>query len=303
VAVSDAGAVGFVGLGQMGAPMATRLVGWPTGLRVFDLRNDAVRPRLDAGATAARSAADVGAVAGVVSVMVLDDDQVRAVVDELLAQPRPGQVIAVHSTIRPATAEELAARATAVGVELVDAPVSGGPAGASAGTLAVMVGGDRGAFERVEPVFGRWASLAVHMGPPGAGTRAKLARNLVQFVSYTAAGEAMCLAEAAGLDLRKLGAVVRHSDQTIGGPGAVMVRETAARLASDDWLHDVFSRTRRLGEKDLDLALELADLLGVDLPLARRARLDLGAALGVPAGEGGTGAVAPVGADETPERP
>lgn len=276
------GAVGFIGLGQIGAPMAGRLVGWPGGLHVFDLRAEAMEPLVEQGAVAAASVADLGAACDVVSVMVLNDEQVRTVIADLLATARPGTVIAVHSTIRAETAEELAATAAEHEVDLLDVPVSGGFMGAHDGTLAAMVGGERAAYERAKDVFARWASVVVHMGPAGAGTRTKLARNLMHFVAFTAAGEAQRLAEAAGLDLRKLARVVRHSDSVTGGPGAIMLRDTTAALEpGDDW-YDVLAHTRDLGEKDLTLALELAQHLDVDLPLARQALQDLATRLGVP---------------------
>jgi len=275
-------AVGFIGLGQIGAPMAARLVDWPGGLVVFDLRDDAMAPLVDAGATPATDVAALGAECDVVSVMVLNDDQVRTVVADLLTTARPGTVVAVHSTIRPETAEDLATTAAEHGVHFLDVPVSGGFMGAHAGTLAAMVGGERGAYERAKDVFARWASVVVHMGPAGAGTRTKLARNLMHFVAYTGAAEAQRLAEAAGLDLRKLARVVRHSDSVTGGPGAIMLRDTTAPLRPGDEWFDVLSHTRDLGEKDLTLALELADRLGVDLPLGRQALQDFATGLGVP---------------------
>jgi len=276
------GAYGFIGLGNIGAPMAGHLVDWPDGLVVCDLRADATAPFADRGATVAASAAEVGAACSVISVMVLDDAQVRAVVGELLTTAAPGTAIAVHSTIRPGTAEDLAVTAAAQGVDLLDAPVSGGFMGAHEGTLAVMVGGDRAAFERAKEPFGRWADLVMHFGPAGAGTRAKLARNLLHFIAFTAASEAQQLAEASGLDLRKLARVVRHSDAITGGPGAIMLRDTTTALEpGDDW-YDTLTHVRTLGEKDLDLALALADELGVDLPLGRLARARLAAGLGVP---------------------
>jgi len=246
------------------------------------VRAEATAPLAERGATVAASVAELGAACDVVSVMVLDDAQVRTVVAELLTDPRPGAVIAVHSTIRAETAEELAATAATHGVALLDAPVSGGFIGAHEGTLAVMVGGDRSAYERARDVFARWASLVVHMGPAGAGTRTKLARNLMHFVAFTAAFEAQRLAEAAGLDLGKLARVVRHSDSVTGGPGAIMVRSATGPLAPDDPLFDIFSHTRDLGHKDLTLALELADALGLHLPLARQALADFAPGLGLP---------------------
>lgn len=282
VADQSALRVGFIGLGQIGAPMAERLTGWPGGLVVFDLRAEASEPFLAHGATLAASVADLGAACQVVSVMVLDDEQVRAVVADLLTTMAPGGVIAVHSTIRAETAEELAAVAAARGVHVIDAPVSGGFMGAHGGTLAVMVGGERAAYEQVKDVFACFATVVVHMGPAGAGTRTKLARNLLHFVAYTAAFEAQRLAEAAGLDLLKLARVVRHSDSVTGGPGAIMVRDHTGQLHPGDDLFDIFSHTRDLGEKDLTLALEMADRLGVDLPLGRLALRDFATGLGVP---------------------
>lgn len=276
------GAVGFIGLGQIGGPMASRLAEWPDGLVVFDIRPEAADEAVATGATMAASVADLGAACDVVSVMVLNDEQVRGVVAELLTSAAPGTVIAIHSTIRAETAEELAVTAADQGVHVIDAPVSGGFMGAHGGTLAVMVGGDREAYERVKDVFACFATVVVHMGPAGAGTRTKLARNLMHFVAYTGAFEAQRLAEAAGLDLTKLARVVRHSDSVTGGPGAIMVRDRTGPLAPDDGLFEIFSHTRDLGEKDLMLALELADELGVDLPLGRQALADFATGLGVP---------------------
>jgi 3-hydroxyisobutyrate dehydrogenase-like beta-hydroxyacid dehydrogenase len=281
----DVGAVGFIGLGQIGAPMAGRLVDWPGGLHVYDVRPEACAPVVEQGATLAASVAALGARCDVISVMVLNDEQVRSVVADLLSTARPGTIIAVHSTIRAETAEELAAEAAGREVDLLDGPVSGGFVGAHDGTLAAMVGGQRPAHERAKPVFERWASVIVHMGPAGAGTRTKLARNLLHFIAFTGVAEAQRLAEAAGLDLRKLARVVRHSDSVTGGPGAIMLRDSTAPLQpGDDW-YDVLSHTRDLGEKDLTLALELAEQLGVDLPLGRQALVDFATGLGVPHGD------------------
>jgi 3-hydroxyisobutyrate dehydrogenase-like beta-hydroxyacid dehydrogenase len=275
-------AVGFIGLGQIGAPMAEHLLGWPGGLVVCDVRPDACEPFVAKGATAVATPADVATAADVISVMVRDDAQVEEVLDGVLAAGRAGVVVAVHSTIAAGTAERLAERAAPAGVAVVDAPVSGGFMGAAEGTLAVMVGGDGDAVERCVEPFGRWAGLVAHLGPVGAGTRAKLARNIVTFVSYAAVGEALRLAEEAGVDLVRLGEVVRHSDAITGGAGAVAIRGTAGVLAEDDPLRGIFAHTRQLGEKDLHLALALGEELDVDLPLARMALELLGPSLGVP---------------------
>ena len=272
--------LGYIGLGNMGAPMAKRLVEWPGGVTVFDVRAEAMTPLAEAGASLADSVADV-ATADIISVTVLNDAQVREVVGELAANAKPGTVIAIHSTISPDTAVELAAHLQPQGIHIVDAPVSGGGGAAEKGELAVMVGAEREVHERIKPAFKQWASLVIHAGEAGAGTRMKLARNMLTFTSYAAACEAMQLAEAAGLNLQALGRVVRHSDAQSGGPGAIMVREDMTQLGPDHWLHDAFTHTRGLGEKDLSLALALGETNGVDLPLAQIALQRLAAGLGV----------------------
>jgi 3-hydroxyisobutyrate dehydrogenase-like beta-hydroxyacid dehydrogenase len=273
--------LGYIGLGNMGAPMAKRLVEWPGGVTVFDVRTEAMTPLAEVGATLADSVADVAA-ADIISVTVLNDEQVREVVGELAAHAKPGTVIAIHSTISPATAVELAEQLAPQGIHIVDAPVSGGGGAAEKGELAVMVGAEREVYERVKPAFKQFASMVVHAGEPGAGTRMKLARNMLTFTSYAAAGEAMKLAAAAGIDLQALGRVVRHTDAQSGGPGAVVVRDHIADLEPDNFLYGPLAHARDLGEKDLSLALTLGETVGVDLPMAEMALKNLAAGLGVP---------------------
>ncbi|MFL6081667.1 MAG: NAD(P)-dependent oxidoreductase [Mycobacterium sp.] len=273
--------LGYIGLGNMGAPMAKRLVDWPGGVTVFDVRTEAMTPLAEAGATLADSVADVAA-ADIISVTVLNDEQVRDVVGELAANAKPGTVIAIHSTISPETAIQLAEELRPQDIHIVDAPVSGGGGAAEKGELAVMVGAQRDVYERIKPAFKQFASMVVHAGEPGAGTRMKLARNMLTFISYAAACEAMQLAEQAGIDLQQLGRVVRHTDAQSGGPGAVIVRENMAPLEPDNFLYGPLSHAGQLGEKDLSLALALGDSLGVDLPLAKIALENLAAGLGVP---------------------
>jgi 3-hydroxyisobutyrate dehydrogenase-like beta-hydroxyacid dehydrogenase len=279
--------LGYVGLGNQGAPMAKRLVDWPGGLVVYDVRLDAMTPLAEMGAALADSLADV-AVADVISVTVLNDDQVRDVVageQGLARYAKPGTVIAIHSTISDTTAAELSRQLEPEGIHVVDAPVSGGAGAADKGELAVMVGADDVAFQKVKPVFKRWASLVVRAGEPGAGTRMKLARNMLTFTGFAAACEAQKLAEAAGIDLQQLGRVVRHSDEQSGGPGAIMYRDDTKPLQPEHFLHDMFIHTRGLGEKDLRLALALGEKAGVDLPLAEVALRELAPGLGVPHGK------------------
>jgi 3-hydroxyisobutyrate dehydrogenase len=277
-------AVGFIGLGNIGAPMASRLVDWPGGLLVHDVVAAATEPFVRRGATAAASPAEVARSASVICVVVQNESQVRDVLDGeagILGSARQGVVVAVHSTISAEGAETLARLAEAAGVHVVDAPVSGGAMGAHEGTLAVMAGGSEEAVDRCRPVFERFASMVQHMGPTGAGTRTKIARNLITFTGFAAVGEAQRLAEAAGLDLAKLGEVVRHSDRVTGGPGAVMLRPTAAVMDDDDGLRPIFEHTAGLGAKDLELAMELGEELGVPTPFAGLGASTLRSALGL----------------------
>jgi 3-hydroxyisobutyrate dehydrogenase len=265
---------GFVGLGNIGKPMALRLVATPgIDVHVYDLAPDPVAELVAAGATAAGSVAELAAATDVVCVMVRDDAQVRSVA----ADVGDGAVLVVHSTVAPETPAALAA----AGMTVLDAPVSGGPMGAADGSLAIMVGGPDDAFAVARPVLEAMGSKVVHAGPIGSGTRMKLARNLIHFVAFTAVTEAQRLAEASGLDLVALGDVVRHTDAITGGPGAIMYRPTTAPIAPDDFWHGVFDHVRTLGEKDLTFAIALADELGVDVPLAREALPRLGTGLGL----------------------
>jgi 3-hydroxyisobutyrate dehydrogenase-like beta-hydroxyacid dehydrogenase len=279
--MSDGLTLGYIGLGNMGAPMAKRMLEWPGGVTVYDIRAEAMTPLAEAGASLADSIADVAA-ADLVHVTVLDDAQVRQVVSELAAHAKPGTVIAIHSTISDTTAAELADELKQQEIHIVDAPVSGGAAAAEKGELATMVGAERDVYERIKPAFKRWASLVIHAGAPGAGTRMKLARNMLTFTSYAAACEAMKLAEAAGLDLQALGRVVRHTDALTSGPGAIMVRDDMKALEPEHFLYQPFLHTRGLGEKDLSLALALGEAVSVDLPLAQLAYQRLADGLGVP---------------------
>lgn len=277
--------IGFIGLGNIGGPMARHLLGHPGGLIVCDRSDEAVGPFREAGATVVAEADEVARHARVIGVMVRDDAQVRDVLDGergILRTAAPGTVVAIHSTVEPDTPAELAMIAESYGVAVVDAPVSGGAMGAHTGDLAFMVGGSDEAVERFRTAFAPMAGLIAHLGPVGAGTRAKLARNLITFASFAAVGEAVRLAEAAGVDVAKLGEVVRHSDRVTGGPGAIMLGQSPGPLAADDGLRPIFQHSRELGEKDLDLVLHLAGSLHLDLPISALARTRLADALGVP---------------------
>lgn len=277
--------VAVIGLGQIGSGLAARLVDWPGGLTVFDLRPEAAAPLVEKGARFAADLAEVARSARVISIVVLTDAQVRDVVNGLLAEVAPGTVIAIHSTIDASTAPELAELALQRDVHVLDVALTGGHFAVLEGRLVAMVGGDETAHKVAEPVFARWAELQLHFGASGCGIRAKLARNMLQFIGYAATGEISRLAEAAGVDLLKLSAAIRHSDAVIGGPSVVMISPTTAPYAADDPLRPIFENTRDLGAKDLSHALALGRSLGVDMPFGELGLASLGTALRVGDGE------------------
>jgi 3-hydroxyisobutyrate dehydrogenase len=264
--------------------MASRLLDVPDGLWVHDVDSAAVASLAEQGVRAAGSPAELAAHTDRICIMVRDDAQVWAVLsgpDGIFSAARPGTVIIVHSTIHPDTAAELCDAAAAHGLHLLDAPVSGGAMGAAKGSLAILVGGDPAAFEQSRDVLERMGELVELMGPIGAGTAAKLARNLLHFVAFTAATEAMQLADAAGIDLATLGKVVRHTDAITGGPGAIMWRAATGPIAADDAWLPIMTHVSQLGEKDLSYAIELGARFGVETPLARLAAARLASGLGV----------------------
>ncbi|MEO6605303.1 MAG: NAD(P)-dependent oxidoreductase [Aeromicrobium sp.] len=274
--------VGFIGLGNIGKPMALRLAAWDGGLTVFDLAAEPLAEAEKAGASIASSVTELAADCAFISVMVNTDDQVRDVMGEILAAAKPGTVVAVHSTVSPELPAQLEELADHRDVLIVDAPVSGGAMGAADGTLAILVGGTDEAFAAAGGPLALMGSEVVHCGPIGNGTAAKLARNLLHFVAFTATGEALRLAEAAGVDLQVLGRIVRHTDAITGGPGAIMHRDTAKQMEPDDFWVSIFEHVHALGSKDLGHAIALADRLGVDVPMAHFASDNLAAALGLP---------------------
>ncbi|MBF4162230.1 NAD(P)-dependent oxidoreductase [Nocardioides acrostichi] len=278
--------VGFVGLGNIGKPMALRLASQAAergfSLGVFDIAEAPLAELKEAGASVHGSVADLARDCDVVCVMVRDDDQVRDVLGEVMGVSGDRTTVVIHSTVATGTPAQLADVAARHGVRVLDAPVSGGAMGASDGRLAILVGGEDAAFEAARPVLEAMGEKVIHAGPIGAGTMFKLARNMMHFAAFTAATEAQRLAEAAGLDLAALGDVVRYTDAITGGPGAIMYRDTTAPIARDDFWFGVFEHVVSLGEKDLTFATELADDLGVEVPLAKLALARLADGLGMP---------------------
>jgi len=193
--------VGFIGLGDMGGPMATHLVEAGTDVTAFDLDADRVAAVADAGATPADDGPDAARGADVVVLSLPGPDAVNAVVDDVEPALESGAVLVDTTTSTPLTTERLADRLGARDVDVLSAPVSGGKAGAQAGTLSVMVGGDEALFEACRPLFEAFATDVFYVGDgPGDGHAVKLLNNYLSYTALLATSEAVVLGDIAGLD-------------------------------------------------------------------------------------------------------
>jgi len=196
--------VGFIGLGAMGKNIATNIQVAGFDLMVYDLRQGPLDDLAKLGAKVARSNREIGEHSEIVALAVPDDRAVDAAIageDGVLEGAKPGTLIAIHSTIHPNTAKRLAERASAQGVTVIDAQMSGGQTGAEARTLCFMVGGDRAAFERCRPVLEASGTNIFHMGALGMGAAAKASQQAITVINVMAALEGFRMAEKAGVDL------------------------------------------------------------------------------------------------------
>jgi 3-hydroxyisobutyrate dehydrogenase len=266
---------GFVGLGNIGKPMAGRLVAAGLETTVHDLREDPVRELVAAGAKAAPSPAALATASEYVGVCVRDDAELRSVLlapDGILAGAARGTVVAVHSTVQPGTIVTLAAQAAARGVDLIDACITGGAAGAAQGTLTVMVGGDAETLERIRPALSAFARTIVHAGPLGSGAKLKLCNNLMTYLAWTAAYEATRLAAAAGLSQEVFEAVTRSNGNLTDPMLAFLALHRAPEATRrSEGFQSLLRGFVELAEKDLAATLSLARDCGVALPGAELA--------------------------------
>lgn len=255
--------VGFVGLGIMGRPMALNLLKAGHPLTVWARRAASMAPLLEAGASAASDPADVAAQADVVFSMVADAPDVR----EVMLGPK-GVVAGVHpeliavdmSTIPPAAARSIGSDLAERGVSFLDAPVSGGEVGAIGGTLSIMVGGDRTAFDQVQPLLAAMGKNIVYIGGSGTGQVAKAANQILTGVGVLAVAEAMAFARKNDAD------PARVREALMGGFAGSKILENHGQRMLDrnfkpgfkSWMH----------EKDMNIVMQTAHELGLYLPAA-----------------------------------
>lgn len=257
---------GVIGLGQIGGGVAICLARAGVLGAVYDVRPDA-SGNLDGVPPVAASPAEVARSCDVVLIAVVDSRQVRDVLtgtDGVLSQARPGLTVVLLATVSLKDLAKLRKLTDAAGVGLVDCGVTGGPAAARNG-LVCLVGADDDVLARVKPTLDAFALQVAHMGPPGAGMAAKIARNVIVYTTWRAGYEGARLAAAAGVDVRKLAAAIDASATNVGGPTTWMSR---ADPATDAGEHALREATLGLLDKDLSAALELAASFDLDLPMA-----------------------------------
>ena len=206
--------IGFIGLGEMGSPMAKNLIKAGVTLFVFARRKEVLEDLVKLGATACSTVREVGEVCDTTIVMARTTEQVEDIVlgdSGLLVGCSPGSCIIIMSTINPIAIQKMAAKAKEKGIEIVDAPVSGGRQGAEAATLSIMAGGDEKTFKEVRPLLEKMGKNIFYLGDYGMGEVVKIINNLLLLINMIAAYEAVTLAEKAGLNLDSLLAAVKPS--------------------------------------------------------------------------------------------
>jgi 3-hydroxyisobutyrate dehydrogenase len=269
--------VGFIGLGAMGLPMTRHLLEAGHEVTVASRSQGPVDEAVTLGARPGGSPAGVAASSETMILCVPSSPQVVEVVDALLPELRAGQVVVDCSTIDPEVSRAQHERVAVAGARFLDAPLSGGTAGAQAGTLTVMVGGDASTLEDARPALDPFAARIVHVGAAGMGQVVKLCNNLIYAAQMIATSEATALAVKSGVDLDKLLEVLVHST---GDCVAVRTRLPVAGVvadspASNGWRPGFMTD---LMAKDLDLALGYGASVGVPLTGTATARQALTAA-------------------------
>jgi 3-hydroxyisobutyrate dehydrogenase len=252
--------VGFIGLGIMGRGMVANLMKAGFEVCVWNRTASQMNEFVEKGAKAATSPRQVAEQSDIIITCVSDTPDVEAVIlgeNGVIHGVKAGSLVIDMSTISPAATREIAKKLNAKGVQMLDAPISGGSEGAAKGTLSIMIGGATEAVERAMPYFQAMGKAITHVGPQGAGQTVKIVNQILVVVNMLAVSEALVFAKAGGLDLQKtLDAV------TQGAAGSWMLSNRGPQLIRDDWRPGF---TIDLQTKDVRLALEAADELGVPL--------------------------------------
>jgi len=256
--------IGFIGLGTMGKPIAVNIARAGFDLTVYDLREEPCKELASLGAKVAASAREVAEKSDIIEIVVVDDDQAERVVageHGVIHGARPGSIVAVHSTILPVTARKIAALCSANGVEVIDAPVSGGQKGAEDRQLCYMVGGEVGVLEKCRPVFATSASHIFHLGELGMGATAKMLIQIVVCLNMIAAHESELLCDKSGLGFKMFQEVLR-----VSAGQSFVLDHWLGRFKRPEESEAVRRQRAEVFSKSLSPALELAREVGVSLP-------------------------------------
>ncbi len=263
--------IGFIGLGAMGLPMAGHLVAAGHEVTVASRGRGPIEAALSQGAADGGSPRGVAEASEVIVLCVPNSPEVVEVVDAMLPALGAGKTVVDCSTIDPEVERAQHARVAGIGARYLDAPLSGGTAGAHKGTLTLMVGGDAATLAATEPALEPFAGLVVHVGGPGVGQVVKLCNQVIYAAQMTATAEATALAVTSGVDMEKLLLVLTHAT---GDCVAVRTRLPVPGVipespASNGWQPGFMTD---LMAKDLDLALAYAARHGVPVPTTATAR-------------------------------
>ena len=267
--------LGFIGLGVMGRPMALNLMKHGHEMGVYARRVESLAPLTAAGARAYATPRELAANAEIVFTMVTNSSDVEQVVlgeNGIVHGAARGSVVVDMETISPTVARDVARVLEAHGIDMLDAPVSGGPMGAEQATLSIMVGGSGPVFERVKPLFECLGKTIVHVGDHGAGQITKACNQLALLVTAQGTAEALALAKGCGVDPAKVREVMS------GGVAASRVLELfGKRMVERDFAVGIEAR---LYYKDLHIVLDLAHELGLALPAAALTMQNINALIG-----------------------
>lgn len=258
--------VGYVGLGNMGGPMARNLAKARLDLTVYDRRQVAIDELVALGAKAGGSVGELAESVDVLLTCVLYDHQVKEIFDGddgIIARGRPGLIVTVHSTISPDTITDVAARAAERGIQVLDAPVSGASIASEKGTLTIMVGGDEAALAKIMPVLSVIGENIIPVGGPGAGQAAKLSNNIMALGNQLVAMEAIRFGAAFGLDKE---AILRVAAVSTGGSWMASNYSHFDRYGVEHTLAGTAELPHRLG-KDLRYAITVAQERWTYLPI------------------------------------
>jgi len=253
--------IAFIGLGIMGRPMALNLHQAGYTVFVHGRRAESMAPLSEAGCTACRTSAEAASKADIVIVMVSDTQDVEQVIfgdDGVIHGAKPGSVVVDMSTISPTATRRFAEDLRARGIEMLDAPVSGGDVGAINATLSIMVGGRPEVFERVRPLFEAMGRNIVLVGGNGAGQVAKACNQIVVAVTIEAVAEALTFARSNGVDPAKV------RDALLGGfAGSRILEVHGKRMLDNDYTPGFKTRLHR---KDMNIVMQTAQELWLELP-------------------------------------